>query len=164
MPGGVSKISRRYKPVGAELFLETEIPLGNPHVGTVIVHGRYDGERRPRYIFAQISSERQRQWISAGKVRPRSFKLHIGQREPRCPWWHRGQASLVDRGRIVVERPHGNPDRRAAIPCQIPCQSHARGKILPLAVHARSAWESGIRVKVHARRRIKEPIGLDALP
>ena len=33
----VSEITRRYQPVGADLFLEAEVPLGNPHVGAVIV-------------------------------------------------------------------------------------------------------------------------------
>src|SRR5256712_69177 len=122
-----SQVARRYKPVITDLSLEAEIPLRHFHVLDVVVHRCDGGEKGPGYISRHIFSRRHWKRISAWRVSPWIFEIHItGQCISGIPWRGGTQADEVMRVRKVVKRPTGSPQRRAAVPSHIPCESHAR--------------------------------------
>src|SRR5262249_19403758 len=115
MNGVTSKITRRYQPIGADLSLEAEIPLLNLHVGAVIIQCHSECVKRPLCITADVSSVWVREGVSTGLIRPRIFEAHTGQGISQIKWWQAGKAGHVPRGRKVIRRSSGCPERSAAV-------------------------------------------------
>ena len=84
MNGVVSEIGPRYEPTRADLFLETQIPLVNLHVRSVIVQRRHERISRPaRIVVLKVSSVGQREGISPGLIGPWILETHIIPKECR---------------------------------------------------------------------------------
>ena len=151
MSGRVAEITRRYQPVGADLSLNTEVPLSDSHIRAVIIRRREAAEWQPGNIFRQVLAERYWKRISTRVAGPRFIEIHCVQLHAGIPWRKGRGISAVYACGIIVERSSREPDRRSAVTFRIPGDSQARRKIQPLVVESRSARESRIRIEEEAR-------------
>src|SRR5439155_19743156 len=114
MARAVADVVCRKQPFGSHLPLNTQVPLTDAHVRSVVIHCRHERVQLPRYILRRRSAGRNEAGVSTGIVHPRILETHAGQLRPDGKWWCR-QVAEVSRRRTVIEDPGGSSNRRTAI-------------------------------------------------